>query len=80
MLRTMMSLAVVFDPSFANARPTTTCDWFYYMSNLQSITGMSYLNTSEVTDMEFMFVECSSLRVEMSPYDLTKGRISFRYK
>ena len=40
---------VVFDPSFANARPTTTCDWFYYMSNLQSITGMSYLNTSEVT-------------------------------
>ncbi|MBQ9822160.1 MAG: BspA family leucine-rich repeat surface protein, partial [Muribaculaceae bacterium] len=22
---------VVFDPSFAGARPTTTCDWFYGM-------------------------------------------------
>ena len=40
---------VVFDPSFAGARPTTTYDWFYDMTNLQSITGLSYLNTSEVT-------------------------------
>jgi len=52
---------VVFDPSFANARPTTTCDWFYYMSNLQSITGMSYLNTSEVTNMAWMFTYCENL-------------------
>ena len=43
---------VVFDPSFANARPTTTYSWFYNMRNLQSITGMSYLNTSEVTNMD----------------------------
>ncbi len=53
---------VVFDPSFANARPTTTYDWFYGMRNLQSITGMSYLNTSEVTNMSFMFANCESLR------------------
>jgi surface protein len=52
---------VVFDPSFANARPTTTYSWFYGMGNLQSITGMSYLNTSEVTDMLWMFHGCSSL-------------------
>ena len=52
---------VVFDPSFADARPTTTFDWFYDMTNLQSITGMSYLNTSEVTNMSWMFNHCNDL-------------------
>ncbi len=52
---------VVFDPSFADARPTTTCFWFYNMANLQSITGMEYLNTSEVTKMAYMFSGCNQL-------------------
>ena len=52
---------VVFDPSFAGARPTTTYDWFYVMTNLESITGMEYLNTSEVTNMWSMFSYCSKL-------------------
>ena len=52
---------VVFDPSFANFRPTTTYDWFYRMQNLESITGMSYLNTSEVTRMGWMFAICTKL-------------------
>ena len=52
---------VVFDPSFANARPTSTCSWFYSLQNLQSITGLNYLNTSEVTNMSFMFYYCNKL-------------------
>ena len=52
---------VVFDPSFADARPVTTDAWFYYMTNLQSISGMEYLNTSEVTTMWGMFAYCSGL-------------------
>ena len=52
---------VVFDPSFADARPTTTFDWFHDMTNLESITGMNYLNTSEVTDMAWMFTHCNDL-------------------
>jgi surface protein len=52
---------VVFDSSFAGARPTTTYDWFYNMGNLQSITGMSYLNTSDVTNMSYMFDQCNQL-------------------
>ena len=52
---------VVFDSSFADARPKTTCSWFCSMENLQSITGMEYLNTSEVTNMYWMFSSCSSL-------------------
>jgi len=53
---------VVFAPSFADARPTTTYDWFYKMSKLETIEGMEYLNTSEVTNMEYMFNNCSKLR------------------
>ena len=52
---------VVFDPSFADARPTTTYAWFYEMKSLQSITGMEYLNTSEVTNMAYMFSDCGNL-------------------
>ncbi len=64
---------VVFDPSFADARPTTTCDWFYGMTNLQSITGIEYLNTSEVTDMGFMFMRCSKLTsLDVSHFNTSK--------
>ena len=52
---------VVFDPSFAQARPTTTAYWFYEMENLTSITGLNYLNTSEVTNMLGMFGDCKNL-------------------
>ena len=52
---------VVFDPSFADARPTTTYDWFYEMKYLESITGLEYLNTSEVTRMDGMFYHCYKL-------------------
>ena len=52
---------VVFDPSFAQARPTTTAYWFYEMKNLTTITGLNYLNTSEVTNMLGMFWGCKYL-------------------
>ena len=64
---------VVFDPSFAGARPTTTSGWFYDMRNLESITGMSYLNTSEVTDMSYMFAGCEKLTsVDVSHFNTSK--------
>ena len=52
---------VVFDPSFANARPTSCRNWFAEMENLESITGMENLKTNEVTTMEGMFKNCSKL-------------------
>ena len=52
---------VIFDSSFADYCPTTTYRWFYVMQNLQTIEGLSYLNTSEVTNMQAMFNLCSSL-------------------
>ena len=49
---------IVFDPSFAAARPTTTAYWFNGFTGVTSITGLEYLNTSEVTDMSHMFYQC----------------------
>ena len=64
---------VVFDPSFADARPTRMNNWFSTMSNLLSITGMEYLNTSEVTNMNFMFNKCSKLgSVDLSHFNTSK--------
>ena len=51
---------VVFDPSFAGARPRTTYKWFCNMGLLRTIKGLRYLNTSAVTNMSWMFGFCSS--------------------
>ena len=64
---------VVFNSSFASARPTSTFDWFYNMQNLQSITGMSYLNTSEATYMGYMFMNCTNLTsLDLSSFNTAK--------
>ena len=52
---------VVFDSSFSDARPTSTTDWFYNMTELQTIIGFEYLNTSEVLYMREMFCGCDAL-------------------
>ena len=64
---------VVFDPSFADARPISTCEWFVLMDKLQSITGMEYLNTSEVTRMIEMFGGCTQLTtLDLSSFNTSK--------
>ena len=52
---------VVFDTSFANARPITTGSWFSGCKNLIEIQGIENLTTNEVTDMGFMFYDCRSI-------------------
>ncbi len=52
---------VVFDSSFANARPTSCYKWFYDCSNLKAIKGIEYLNTEKVGRMRFMFYGCRAL-------------------
>ena len=52
---------VVFDASFANARPTSCYRWFCYCYNLTTIEGIEYLNTEKVTNMKDMFYRCSAL-------------------
>ena len=52
---------VVFDTSFANARPTSCYMWFYLCGNLNQVEGIKNLNTKEVTDMAGMFCKCRDL-------------------
>ena len=52
---------VVFDTSFANARPTSCYMWFWWCGNLNQVEGIKNLNTKEVTDMADMFCECKDL-------------------
>ena len=59
---------VVFDASFANARPTSCYYWFYECKNLANIEGIENLNTEKVTNMELMFANCSTL----TSLDVTK--------
>ena len=49
---------VVFDTTFADARPTSTSLWFESFSALTDIEGMKNLNTQDVTDMSYMFRGC----------------------
>ena len=52
---------VVFDTSFANARPTSCYEWFFWCEKLNKVEGIKNLNTKEVTDMADMFYECRDL-------------------
>ena len=64
---------VVFNSSFANARPTTTYMWFFEAANLTTITGLNYLNTSEVTNMSAMFQGCRGLtNLNLSSFNTAK--------
>ena len=64
---------VVFDPAFANARPTNCKEWFQGCVKLTSIEGIEYLNTSQVTDMHNMFYNCFNLQTtDFSGFDTRK--------
>lgn len=63
---------VVFDESFADARPNSCYAWFKQNGSLKNIEGIEYLNTSEVVNMADMFYGCSSI----TSIDLRKLKLS----
>lgn len=52
---------IVFDKSFSTYTPTTLYRFFNNLTKLETITGLEYLNTAKVTDMRYMFNNCSKL-------------------
>lgn len=52
---------IVFDESFSTYAPTTLNGFFENLTRLETITGLEYLNTEKVTNMRYMFYNCSSL-------------------
>ncbi|MBQ3617626.1 MAG: BspA family leucine-rich repeat surface protein [Bacteroidales bacterium] len=64
---------VEFDPLFKYAQPKTCSYWFYQCTNLTEIKGIQYLNTSEVTNMNYMFYGCESLKsLDLSSFNTDK--------
>ena len=69
---------VVFDASFANARPTSCHEWFFGCKYLTTIEGIEYLNTENLTDMSYMFYRCKALTtLDVSKFD-TKNVTNMR--
>ena len=61
--------SVVIDQSFQNVTPYTLQRWFA-LPNLKSITGLQYLNTSQATSMQSMFMGCKKLTtLNLSNFD-----------
>ena len=64
---------VVFEASFANARPTSCYAWFQNFENLKQIEGIENLNTANVTDMSNMFKNCSNLaKLDVAHFNTAK--------
>ena len=55
------TMKAVVDASFKGFSPTSTALWFHSFKALTAIEGLQNLNTSEVTDMSGMFLNCSAL-------------------
>ena len=53
--------SVVFDECFITYTPTSLNSFFRELNSLQTITGLKYLNTANVTDMGCMFYNCQNL-------------------
>ncbi len=60
---------VIFDKSFDDARPTTCYQWFY-CPLLESIEGIEYLHTEDVTNMSKMF-HCNIKKLDVSHFNTT---------
>ena len=61
---------VMFNSSFADARPRYTSYWFAGCSALKTVKGISNVNTIETIDMRSMFADCSSLtKVDLSTFN-----------
>ena len=65
---------VIFQPSFADYRPTSTANWFYNCTQLTDIEGLENLNTEDVTDMSFMFCDCEKLE-KIDVGDFVTGKV-----
>lgn len=59
---------IVFEESFKTYAPTSLKNFFYNCTSLETISGLEYLNTANITDMSSMFQDCYNLK----SLDLTK--------
>ena len=73
--------SVVFDESFITYTPTSLNSFFRELNSLQTITGLKYLNTANVTDMGCMFYNCQNLNsLDLTSFNTPKvERMSYMF-
>ena len=65
--------SVVFDKSFNTYALTSLKGFFQECGNLETISGLDYLNTENVTDMSDMFYNCTNLpSLDLSKFNTAK--------
>lgn len=63
---------IIFDKSFKSVQPTSI-NWFAHSPNLRQILEWDNLDTSQLTNMSYMFSQCSSLDIiNLSSLNTTK--------
>lgn len=63
----------IFDESFKEYKPTSCAFWFYNCTQLTEIHHLDYLNTEDVTDMQWMFMGCENLGIiDVSKFNTSK--------
>ena len=61
---------IIIDPSYVDYTPNSLARYFEGLSNLASIEGLQYFNTSKATNMYHLFRGCSSLTsLDLSSFD-----------
>ena len=64
---------VVIDKSFSGYSPKSCESWFLGLENITEISGLEYLNTSQVTNMKRMFSGCKNLKsIDVSGFNTEK--------
>lgn len=64
---------IIFHDGFQTFKPTSCLRMFYGANNLEDISHLEYLNTENVTNMQSMFENCSSLKsLDLSKFNTSK--------
>ena len=64
---------IVINESFKTFTPTTLSRFFAFLAELETITGLEYLNTANVTDMSLLFDHCQKLTsLDLSNFNTAK--------
>lgn len=64
---------IVINESFKTFTPTTLNYFFAGLAQLETITGLEYLNTANVTDMSLLFDHCQKLTsLDLSNFNTAK--------
>ncbi|GEM_PF-1451384 len=66
------AVKVVIDESFSSVQPHSTSYWFQLGSQMKTIEGLQYLNTSEVESMNRMFATCGTTLLRDMNFNTSK--------